>query len=73
MKKVIYIFTIIALLSCTSDAVNGRGEIILTNDHIFDNNIHYVEFNKHRYIRYSAGSGLALTHDPDCPYCESKK
>lgn len=70
MKKVIYIFTIITLLSCTPNDVNRSGEIILTNN--FGSNIHYVEFNKHRYIRYYSGSGLALTHDPDCPYCEFK-
>lgn len=71
MRKIIYIFTIITFLSCTSDPINERGEIILMNN--FGCNIHYVEFNKHRYIRYHEGNGVALTHDPDCPYCKSKK
>lgn len=73
MKKIIYIFAIITLLSCTPNAVNERGEIILTSNNKFDYDIHYVEFNKHRYIRCYDGHGLALTHDPDCPHCESKK
>lgn len=69
MKYIIYLLVIVLLQSCTTE-INERNEPILDRTNSY---IHYVEFKKHRYIHYRNGSGLALVHDPDCPYCEFKK
>lgn len=70
MKYIIYLFVIVLLQSCTTNEVNERSERILNST---NSSIYYVEFEKHRYIHYRNGYGLALVHDPDCPYCEFKK
>lgn len=69
MKYIIYLFVIVLLQSCTTE-VNERSERILNST---NSSIYYVEFEKHRYIHYRNGHGVALVHDPDCPYCEFKK
>lgn len=73
MKKfLICLSTLFLMTSCEYKIpCNSEGTMILKEGFNTGTKIDYIIFNDHRYVRYMAGSGLALDHDPDCPFCKT--
>ena len=74
MKKFIFLISILLLASCGKIETDENGYQILKEEPTisgYSKHVSYIIFNKHRYIMYRSSYGSSMTHDPDCPYCES--
>lgn len=73
MKKFLICLSALFLMtSCGEIRRNPEGTIILEEGvNAGAMRINYVIFNNHRYVRYEAGYGRSICHDPDCPFCKT--
>jgi hypothetical protein len=64
MVRILLLSVALLLVSCDDGTVNRAGTV--------GANIHELEYNGHRYLRFTSKSDSRVSgfvHDPDCPKC----
>ncbi len=74
MKKFLICLSALFLMTSCEQKLNRNSEdIIILEEGVNAGTIKisYVIFKGHRYVRYKAGYGHSICHDPDCPLCKT--
>lgn len=68
MKKILFLFSIVLLCSCTSRST-GSCTIYTDEGTVPFKYIEVFKYKKHSYIKFGNKGAI---HDPDCQYCHDK-